>query len=369
MTDLRVLHSIEDIPAGEWDAVVAAHGGSVFHRHAWLSALEAGGLVRADARHVVAVDDGRVTAVAPLYRTHHCPKLEMFQRHYVDAGLPDAAMFVAHSMYAQSSEILAGDDDRRAAVLDGIEALHRAEGPELILSFPLVPGDSPLLPALAGRGHPLALLSCTNLLDVEWDTFEGYLAARSSAKRHNIQRGIQRSEQAGAVLDVRRGTGDVGLIAGLVRRTAEHHDSPQFFTEAFLAATLDRLGDSAVVFTVLGRGQPVLACLALDDGTEVAPWCIGFDYASLAEFGHYNYLYAGVIRYAIEHRRKIVNFGRSTYYIKRKYGCRQRPVYAAMAAPPALRGAVDGWLGAIDRHAAQELTAAGLPVPALQGVR
>lgn len=364
MSTVRVVREIGEVPEESWDAAVTRYGGSVYHRHAWLRSVEAAEMVDVEARHLVLEDEGRIVGLAPLYLTRHCPKLEMFRRHYVSADIGDAPMLVGHSMYAQSSELLAAGERERRQLLEGVLALWRTEAAEQILAFPLVPGDSPLLSELTQRGFTTGLLSCTNLLETPWDTFEGYLAHLPSTKRRNITKGILRSERAGVTVEVRRGGADLELLASMVRRTAEHHGSPVFFDAGFLAAVVEAFGSSAVTITVHGRGEPILTCLALDAGGEVAPWCIGFDYASLGEFGQYNYLYSALIRFAVENGRRQVNFGRSTYYIKRKYGCRQRPVYAAMAAPAADRRTVEDWISAIDAHARTELAEVGLPAPA-----
>lgn len=360
MEGVRFLGSIHDVPAGQWNALVGRYGGSVFHRHEWLAAVEDADLVRVVPRHALVADArGEPVAAAPLLHTTFCPKLEMFLSRYLDAGLDGVPMLVGHSMYAQSSEVL-GEPEHAAAVLDAI-CRGATEAPAVFL--PLIPGDTSLLKEVQARGWATGLLSCTNLLPVEWASYEEYLAWLPSSRRRNIRKAEARSEAAGVSCRVRRGSGDVATPARLIRSTAEHHGSPLFFDEPFLRAVLEHMGEAAVVFTVYGRGRPVLACLALDAGGELAPWCIGLEYDTLGTFGHYNYLYTQLIRYAIDNRRSVVNFGRSTYYIKRKYGCRLRPVYAAATGTPALRPALEGWIGRIDTYARQELAGLGLPQP------
>ncbi|MDX3074179.1 GNAT family N-acetyltransferase [Streptomyces sp. NPDC088354] len=363
MPDVRFVDSVREVPAAAWNALVERHGGSVFHRHEWLAAIEDADMVRAAPRHaVVTGPDGLPHAVAPLLHTESCPKLEMFRSRYVDAGIAGTALLVGHSLYAQSSEIL-GTAAHRAAVLDAMGDVIGLPGRAPAVLLPLVPGDAPLLGELRDRGWATGLLSCTNMLPVRWDSFEEYLDWLPSSKRKNIRKSMQRSEAAGAVCTVERGGADTTAMAALIRSTAEHHGSPLFFDEQFLRTVMDRLGPAAVVFTVYGGGRPVLACLALDAGGELAPWSIGLDYDSLPRYGQYNYLYSQLVRYAVENRRRIVNFGRSTYYIKRKYGCSLRPVYAAATGTEELRPALADWVDRIDTHARAELTAVGLPQP------
>lgn len=360
MSGVRLLSSVREVPAEAWNAVVERHGGSAFHRHEWLAALERATLVRATPRHAVVFDGGVPVAVAPMLRTTSCPKLAMFRHGYLRAGIGDAPLLVGHSLYAQSSEIL-GEAAHRRLVLNEVEALVRRGGRTPAALLPLVPGGSELLRELRARGWVTGLLSCTNLLPVEWDSFEHYLDWLPRTRRANVRKARRRSAAAGAQCSVRRGVGDVAVMAGLIRATAAHHGSPVFFDEQFLGAVLECLGQAAVVFTVRGGGRPILSCLAVDLGGELTPWCIGLDYAALETFGQYNLLYGELVRYAIENRRRVVNFGRSTYYIKRKYGCALRPVYAAATGVAELRGALTGWVGRIDARARRELAAVGDP--------
>jgi predicted N-acyltransferase len=361
VSDVRFLESIHEIPAGVWNALVDRYGGSVFDRHEVLAALQDAALVQAGPRHAVLQGPHGPMAVAPLLYTESCPKLRMFLSGYVDSGLETVPMLVGHSMYAQSSAVL-GPAGAAESVLAALDGHGEASGAPVVL-FPLVPGEAPLLERLRERGYATGLLSCTNLLPIRWDRFEDYLAWLPSSRRRNVRKAMGRSERAGVVCTVERGGGDVAQMARLIRATAGHHGSPVFFDEQFLDAVLRRMGAGAVVFTVRAGGRVLLTCLALEGGGELAPWCIGFEYESLEEYGHYNYLYASLVQHAVENRLRLLNLGRSTYYIKRKYGCSLRPVYAAATGAPRLRPALAGWVRAIDAHARRELAAVQLQEP------
>ncbi len=334
-------------------------GGAVYHRHEWLAVLESVDLVEVEASHLVVRRAGRITGLAPMYRTIRCPKFAMFQRHYLTAaGLDTAQFVVGHSMYGQSSQILAETAEDRLALLRRTE---ESRGPAQVTAFPLVPADDPLFRQLVAEGYDTGLLACTNFLDVEWPDFDGYLASRPSAKRRNIRRGIEDSERLG--LRCETGVRDVPEIAQMVLRTARHHQSPVFFDRQYLERIFDELAGLIETFRLTVAGRTVLTCVALADGTELLPWCIGFEYESLGQYGHYNYLYAELIRYAAERRYRRINLGRGTYYIKRKYGYNQRPVYAAMRTEGPLRAPVASWLRDIDLRARDELAEHGLTPP------
>jgi predicted N-acyltransferase len=337
-------------------------GGSVYHRHEWLSMLESVSLVSVEPLHIVVRRGGRVTAIAPFYRTERCPKFEMFLSQYVSTrGMDDCRFFVGHSMYAQSSQILAEDAVDRQVVLEQVETLRRGQRSHAgVVVFPLVPEDDPLLLLLKEDGYRIGLLSCTNLLDIRWDTFEGYLASLRSAKRLNILKGMRISEEGGLKAKWGIEPSTTGIITELIRRTAEHHGSPVFFDSQFIAGIFEHLSGLIDVCTLAVGNEALLSCLVLTDGTELLPWCIGFDYDKLGKYGHYNYLYVELIKYAIQRGYRRINLGRSTYYIKRKYGFRQRPVYIAARFDDSLAEPVSGWIEAIEAFARDELEINGL---------
>lgn len=355
---VKRLETIVDVAPEAWNAAVERLGGAIHHRHEWLAAYEANDIVDVDARHVALVDaGGDIVALAPCYRTRRCPKLDMFRRHYVEADL-DGAMTVVHSMYGQTSEILAPGRDERAWLLDEIEASWSQDG-TAALAFPLVPIDDPLLPLLKDRGYRIGLLSCTNLLDVEWPSFEAYLAALPRAKRRNVRRATERSEAEGLMAVWDRDRARLPALAALVAKTAGRHGSPVFFSLSYLEAIVDRLGAAAELVTMSADGRAVLQCLALTDGRELVPWAVGIDYDRLERYDQYNYLYATLVRTAAERRLRRLNLGRSTYLIKRKFGCAQRPVLIAAKARPAAEAGVASWVAAIDARARRELAEVG----------
>lgn len=353
------LESIDEVTPSAWNAAVDRLGGAVHHRHEWLAAYETNDIVDVDARHVVVTGASKeIVALAPCYLVRRCPKLDMFRRYYVEADL-EGPMTVVHCMYGQTSQILAASEPERARVLDEIEAAWEADD-AVALAFPLVPIDDPLLKLLWARGYELGLLSCMNLLDVAWASFEEYLESLPSRKRRNVRLATERSELAGLVATWSRDPAELPGLAALVKETAERHDSPLFFSRGYLERIVDRLGDAAETVTLRAGDDVVLSCLTISDRHECVPWAVGIDYDRLGELDQYNYLYATLIRTAIERRLPRLNFGRSTYVIKRKFGCVQRPVYVAAKARSGAEASLARWVADIDAHARRELDDVGL---------
>jgi predicted N-acyltransferase len=355
VTGPDLLSSITDIAPEAWNAGVDALGGTVFHRHEWLRALDAGGLIDADAAHAVLGGREAPTGLAPCLITRHCPKLEMFREYYLRSPLAGRPIAVGHSMYAQSSQVLAATDTDRSRLVDALEERALAGGVAEALMFPLVSAGDPLLSVLYERDYAVGLLSCTNVLPVRWPTFDAYLADLTSARRRNIRGTLRTAEREGLVVTIHRDGSTLDTLAHLVGRTARKHGSPLFFDVRFLRAIVAAMGDRAVTFEVAVGDAVLLSCLALQHKGVLVPWCVGLDYDALNRYDHYNLLYASLVRHAVEEGLREVNFGRSTYRIKRKFGCVQRPVYAAVIGTAAGRADREGWIAAIDERARREL--------------
>jgi hypothetical protein len=350
---------VTDLAADRWNAAVDSLGGSVFLRDEWLRAVAGGGLVDADAAHVVLDADGEITALAACLLTRRCPKLEMFREYYLSSPFAGQTVGVVHSMYAQRSQLLARSEADRARLLTELEdRCLDAAG----LFLPMVAAGDPLLDLVRDRGYAVGLLSCTNVLPVHWASLDEYLASRPSRKRNNIRHVLRTVEREGVTVEIRRDAEAVDTLARMVERTARRHGSPLFFDGRFLRSVVTALGAKAPVFVVTAGERVLLSCLALHHGGELVPWCIGLDYDALPQYDQYNALYIAIIRYAIEHGVREVNFGRSTYLIKRKFGCVQRPVYAAITGPPHHAADRREWIDAIDRRARQELAEVSLAV-------
>ena len=362
MTRPDLLSRITDIAPEAWNAGVDALGGTVFHRHEWLRALDTGGMIDADAAHAVLGGREAPTGLAPCLITRRCPKLEMFREYYLRSPFAGRPIAVGHSMYAQSSQVLAATDADRSRLLDALEERALAGGAAEALMFPLVSAADPLLSLLRERDYAVGLLSCVNVLQVRWPTFDAYLADLTSARRNNIRSTLRTAERESLTVTIHRDGSALDTLAELVGRTAGKHGSPLFFDARFLRAIVAAMGDRTVTFEVAVGDAILLSCLALQHKGELVPWCVGLTYDALSRYDHYNVLYASLVRYAVAEGLREVNFGRSTYPIKRKFGCVQRPVYAAVTGTAAGKADRETWIAAIDERARRELAEVKLVV-------
>jgi predicted N-acyltransferase len=363
---VEVRTSIRGIPRAAWNSLVETFDGSVFHTYEWLAALETSTLVKLQARHVLVWRTGRLIAAAPFYLTEHCPKLSMFVGYYTSFGTQlNVPMLLGHSMYAQSSLLLCNkpEAEEGQALLRTLDEIWQAEANVPLLGFPLLNERGSLASVLEGSGFRLAFLACSNHLDIRWSSFDEYLASRTSNMRRNIRQTTELAEREG----IRCRTGwtveDAKKVADMAKLTAEHHGSPAFFDVAFIEQLLVQASDYVRFFELSVGGRTILTCLALLYRGNLVPWSIGFEYESLRRYNHYNLLYVLLIRWAIENSVRSIHFGRSTYYIKNKYGCVRRPIYAAFKSYEAYTDTMSLWLQAVTVRARAELAQFGFHEP------
>jgi len=143
----RVLASIREVPAREWDALV---GDDPVFRHAWFRTLESADLDLGEPRHIVIEDAGRLRAVVPCFLQHADPFATLPERLF---GPWAARIFgralVAYSPLAQRSgcflDATVEPETALALIADQMHALCTEERVELA-GWPFV-GSSPWLRA------------------------------------------------------------------------------------------------------------------------------------------------------------------------------------------------------------------------------
>jgi len=189
---LRILSSLAEISAADWNAVAHAQKFNPFVSHEFLSALEKSGSATAKtgwaARHLVIEDAGKVIAAAPCYLKSHS------QGEYVfDHGWAEAFQRAGGNYYPKLqvsvpfSPVVAPKLLGKAAALpDALIALCKAEKASSVHLTFTMDSDRALL---TGKAQWLE----RDDIQFHWHnagyaTFDDFLGALSSGKRKNIRK-------------------------------------------------------------------------------------------------------------------------------------------------------------------------------------
>ena len=306
--------------AARIEGFVAAMGGSMFHRPAWLRAVERGTGQR--ARGLVAEKGGAVTGWLPLSEVHS----------------PVFGRLLASSGFAVEGGVLA---EREATA---VALCRAAEEYAVRLSCPTV--------ELRGGPAPEGW-------HARRDSHCGFVALLASDDDAQLL-AIPRKQRA----EVRKGLeNDLEIVIGASPRDRADHYAvyaesvrnlgTPVFPSALFEAVLDAL--DADILTVRHRGKPVASVLSLFHGDAVLPYWGGGTRAARALRAN-DRMYFELMRHARERGCARFDFGRSktesgAYFFKKNWGFEPEPLsYSSWTAPGAAQRDADPTSA---RHAAR----------------
>lgn len=177
------------------------------------------------------------------------------------------------------------------------------------------------------------------VVDVEWESFDEYVATRPKSRRTNIVRDLRRTTEAGVAVTVE--TPRPSLIAeaapllSALQRRHGHPSTPDGagrYLTSFSSGPLER---HAVFFVARLRGQVIAFAFAIAfDGTLYVR-SAGFDDALARQTAAYfTTCYYEPIRYAVANGLHTIDLGPSAYEAKLLRGARLAPRWALVQARP-----------------------------------
>jgi len=291
--------------AARIEGFVVEMGGSVFHRPAWLQAIEHGAGQR--ARGLVAEKGGAITGWLPLSEIHS----------------PVFGRMLASSGFAVEGGVVA---ERPATAM----ALCRAaEEYAVRLSCPTVElrgGPAPQCWRTRTDSH------CGFVAPILADD-ETQVRAIPRKQRAEVRKGLDQD------LDIRIGIGpcDRADHFAVYAESVRNLGTP-VFPQSLFEAVLDRL--DADIMTVRHRGRPVASVLSLYHGDAVLPYWGGGTHAARALRAN-DRMYFELMRHARAQGCERFDFGRSktgsgAYAFKKNWGFEPEPLgYSTWTAPGA----------------------------------
>ena len=287
------------------EAYVAATGGSVFHRPAWLSAVEQGTGQRATGLLTELGDT--ITGWLPLTQVHS----PLFGRALVSSGFAVAGGVLARNERSAQRLLTA------AAEL----AARRACGTIELRG----PAQAAGWTAITGKHANFAA-------DLAADD-EAQLLAIPRKHRAEVRKGLAADLTVEIGADCRVRDAHYAVYAESVRNLGT-----PVFPRSLFDAVLDAFGGDADILTVLHDGQPVTSVLSLYHGGAVMPYWGGGTRAARALRANER-MYFELMRHARLRGCTRFDFGRSKtgsgpYHYKKNWGFSPEPLtYATWTAP------------------------------------
>ena len=377
---VKIVGSIGDVDADEWDACACAGDGDPFVGHAFLGALEASGSVAPKsgwmAQHLTIEDEaGRLLACAPLYLKDHS-----YGEYVFDWGWADAYQRAGGSYYpklqaavpftpvtgrrllvrpgapASLADALASGMVRLAARL-GVSSVH--------VTFP----TEAEWRGLGEAGYLLRLGRQFHWQNQGYESFDDFLATLTSRKRKAIRKERRAVAESGVVLRTLNGASIEERHWDAFYRfyldTSERKLGPSYLNRAFFSHLHETMRDRVVLIMAEADGQAVGGALNLlgADTLYGRNWGCSEGY----KFLHFEACYYRAIEFAIERRLKWVEAGaQGPHKIQRGY--LPRATYSAhWIADPGFKKAVARFLDEERLEVADEMRRLAALSPYRQG--
>jgi len=305
MEKVRLADLRQPDEAARIEGFVAAQAGTIFHRPAWLSAVERGTGQR--ALGLVIEQGGAITGWLPLSEVHS----PIFGRALVSSG------------FAVGGGILAEQGAPIAALAQAAQELAvRCSCPTVELRG----GPPPEQWDIRTDSH------CGFVIDLAADD-EAQLLAIPRKQRAEVRKGLERD----LTVDVGRDEEDRAAHYAVYAESVRNLGTPVFPRSLFDAAleTLD-----ADILTIRHQGRPVASVLSLYHDGAVLPYWGGGTFAA-RNLRANDRMYFELMRHARRRGCARFDFGRSktgsgAYHFKRNWGFEPQPLaYASWTAPGA----------------------------------
>jgi len=222
---------------------------------------------------------------------------------------------------------LSGDARRQAvrAVLGRVEELGTQIGARA-LAFMFVDEDDPLRGELTDRGYLSFLHASAGIMDIDFDSFNGYLSRFSAHRRQRIRQELRSFREAGVVFS-HHPLGEVieqitPLGMALESRYGAEGDTVAAF-QASLRVVSDAVGDCTVVLTAEQGGQIRGYVIATRWRDALILRSAGFDYDFKGRLPlYYGVAFYHAVEYALACGLRRIYYGIESAAAKASRGCR-----------------------------------------------
>jgi len=276
----RVLSTIHDVTAAEWDRLVGDD--DPFVEHAFLSTLEDSGSVGGESgwqpRHLTLWEEERLVGAAPMYRKTHSYGEFIFDWAWADAAartgieyFPKLVSMVPVTPATGRRLLWAPEQDRAVVcehLMNASVDLAREEGASSVHWLFL--RDEELALTVESQGFMRRLSQQFHWHNDGYSDFDDYLRSFRSSMRKQVRRERRRALGAGLELGVDTGKelseADWQALYVMYRVGCARYGSPDYLTEKFFVLAKERLAHRIVVATARRDGEIVAASIAFEKG-------------------------------------------------------------------------------------------------------
>lgn len=271
---LRILDSISDIPAIQWDALI---DGNPTLRHAFLDSLHASGCAGARSgwapQYLTLWSGTRFRGAMPLYVKSHSygeyvfdwAWAEAYERHGL-AYFPKLLSAVPFTPVTGSRLLAGSDEDRRLLLQAALDTARQSDVSSLHILFPHE-SEARMMESAGMMLRATVQFHWINRDGAGFDSFDDYLAAMSHDKRKKIRQERRRVAAAGVTFEHRVGNeireADWDFFSACYERTYRQHRSTPYLNRRFFGEIAHRMPENLLLVLGYREGKPIAAALNL----------------------------------------------------------------------------------------------------------
>ncbi|MDR2852688.1 MAG: GNAT family N-acetyltransferase [Burkholderiaceae bacterium] len=372
---IRVLPAVADVPAADWNALLAAQGDpSPFMRHEYLAALETSGSAAPATgwvpRFITLWRGAQLQAGCPLYLKTHSYGEYVFDGAWAQAYAEHGWDYYPKALVAvpftpvPGARLLARDAAARAALA---RTLVQWCGAHKLPSLHLLFCADQDLPACTGAGLMLRHAVQFHWRNAGWSDFEAFLAALSQDKRKKIRQERRKVREAGVRFRCVRGAAisaaDWNFFYRCYARTYCEHGNLPYLRRDFFKRVADAMPQTWLLFIAERAQQPIASSLiALNADSSIA---YGRYWGALERVDslHFEACYYQPLQWCIAHGVHRFEGGAQGEHKMARALMPVRTTSAHWLAHPAFAGAVERFLAREDMHIAHYLDHLGQRSP------
>jgi predicted N-acyltransferase len=314
--DIRVVTRISDIGADEWDGL----GRNIpFQSHRW---YQFGEHAMSDCQpvYILAYQGGKLVGRAALWAIHNepLPKNLGWWRNSLQTFLQRFPLLVCRSPFSNLNGMILPDPPLRDKVLEtlgqtAIKETRRHRGSALIFDY--VEKDQTKLPGWQAGFMSMSLSAPNTVLNLEWGTFEEYLAKNKWRMHQHYKRSSRSAAELGIQITRHDTVGDPDSAMALIRNVERRHNS---ISNPWARNMLDHMNMVEHTWLEAHIGSRLVGCMLLlvDNGVQIA---VLPGLAEDVQFAYFMLLYEA-IKEAFEKRLTALRWGSGAYETKHRLG-------------------------------------------------
>ncbi|WP_296356050.1 GNAT family N-acetyltransferase [Ramlibacter sp.] len=267
-----------DVPASQWNALLAAQGASPFMRHEYLAAMHASASATPKTgwtpQFLTLWHGDALQAACPLYMKAHSYGEYVFDWAWANAYEQHGLAYYPKALVAvpftpvPGPRLLARDPEARRALVEALLGwCHKKKLSSLHLLF----ADEQDVAACSAAGLMLRNTVQFHWTNGGWADFDAFLSSLSHDKRKKIRQERRKVADAGVVFLWSQGAdiaaADWEFFYRCYERTYLEHGNPPYLTREFFRRMRDDMPQNWLLFIAERAGQPIAASLIAIDGT------------------------------------------------------------------------------------------------------